>query len=402
MAKTIAITPSWYWPKDIARLVGIPPYFLHELLVDRVANHWPDDEILVSARTRLTGAELAARVAEARHEAIAAAGEGTGVLMRVDGSTANIEAVVQLLGALSAGLHVRIWPSPATSGPTAPFEATDVSGTPPLTDRDQTFRHLFEGHADTSSQEPPLALRDPAVAICANRPAGPVTVWHSHRSLFAAALALLAYYDVRRGPAWFCAQPLSSWEGLIGVIFPLLVGTKLVLPETGESLLDPIGQQGVTHALIDLDRISACTRDAKRDVKRLRGQLGSLVLPVSGVFDVDGRRRAGRLFDCPALTLWGTAEVGPVFAAHPSWYLDESVGLPITNAHVVPVDPRSKAPVQTLWELVESALVTVRTPAAMVGYDKNDNVEDPFLDDRFITTTMGSSDANGMIYLLPD
>ena len=94
------------------------------------------------------------------------------------------------------------------------------------------------------------------------------------------------------------------------------------------------------------------------------GRADHLLLSVPGPFDPDMRRRVGRSFDCPALTMYGSAETGPVFASHPSWYLDESVGIPITNAHVVPVDPRSGAPLQTLWELVECARVSVGSPAA--------------------------------------
>jgi hypothetical protein len=73
----------------------------------------------------------------------------------------------------------------------------------------------------------------------------------------------------------------------------------------------------------------------------------------------------------------------------------------MTNAHVVPVDPRSGVPVATLWELVESAMVTVWSPQLTVGYDAGAHSE-RFRDGRFVTGTIASSDGNGMIYLLPD
>jgi len=101
------------------------------------------------------------------------------------------------------------------------------------------------------------------------------------------------------------------------------------------------------------------------------------------------------------LTLYGLAETGPIFAAHPQWYMDESIGIPVTNAHVVPADPRNGAPIQTLWELVESAEVTVKGPALMTGYE-NRNDLDYLTEGRFRTGVIASSDANGMIYILPD
>ena len=35
MPKTIAITPSWYWPAGVTRVVGVPPFRIGEQLVDR-------------------------------------------------------------------------------------------------------------------------------------------------------------------------------------------------------------------------------------------------------------------------------------------------------------------------------------------------------------------------------
>ncbi len=35
MAKTIAINPSWYWPDDVPRLLGVPPMFCDRLMAER-------------------------------------------------------------------------------------------------------------------------------------------------------------------------------------------------------------------------------------------------------------------------------------------------------------------------------------------------------------------------------
>ena len=120
---------------------------------------------------------------------------------------------------------------------------------------------------------------------------------------------------------------------------------------------------------------------------------------VDGPFEPDQRRRVSKSLECPALTFWGTPETGPVFASHQSWYMDESVGLPMTNAHVVPADPRTGEPIQALWELVELAEVTVFSPSLMTGYEEA-SPEARFAGNRFRTGMMASSDANGMIYLL--
>ena len=71
----------------------------------------------------------------------------------------------------------------------------------------------------------------------------------------------------------------------------------------------------------------------------------------------------------------------------------------MTNAHVVPSDPRSGQPIQALWELVEMAEVTVFSPSLMA--DREAAVSSGrFAGNRFRTGMMASSDANGMVYLL--
>jgi len=169
----------------------------------------------------------------------------------------------------------------------------------------------------------------------------------------------------------------------------------------GEGFADAIERHRPGYAIVDLDVAATATRDAKRSVKKARDILSSVLLCTPGVFDPGDRQRVGKSFRCPALTLYGLAETGPIFAAHPQWYMDESIGIPVTNAHVVPADPRNGAAIQTLWELVESAEVTVKGPALMTGYE-NRNDLDYLTEGRFRTGVIASSDANGMIYILPD
>ncbi len=181
----------------------------------------------------------------------------------------------------------------------------------------------------------------------------------------------------------------------------LVAGATLVLPDADEPVLEAIVREAVGWAFMDLGSAFAMTREAKREVKSARGVLGGLLLSTSGPFEADQRQRVGRLFGCPALTVFGMPETGPIFASHPTWYLDEAIGIPVSNVHVVPVDPRSGNPVPTLWEMVESAEVTVWSPLLMAGYEGEERPE-RYRDGRFVTGVIASSDANGMIYLLPD
>lgn len=407
MPKTIAITPSWYWPAATTRVAGIPPFPLDEMLVERFARHRPDQPALVSGDERLSGAELADVVRRASAAVAARTGAGAHVAVRAGTS---VEGVVLALAALGSGARVSLLAPGSPAEPaTAPPGADAGDPTLTLADGEAAagvgagalrLGDLLEGSSAAPGPRPaPIGLHDAAVALTGG-PGGAVA-WHSHRSLLAMAVSISTFYRVDAAMPWVSDLPLATWAGLASVATALFSGSTLVLAGS-EPLPQAIAREGAGYACTDLDSAVALTRDAKRDVKNVRAMLSMLVLTVPGAFDPDQRRRVGRSFDCPALTLHGSVETGPVFASHPSWYLDESVGIPITNAHVVPVDPRSGVPIQTLWELVEFARVTVASPAAMVGYDGASGLADPVADGRVTTTTIASSDANGMVYLMPD
>jgi acyl-coenzyme A synthetase/AMP-(fatty) acid ligase len=374
MPKTIAITPSWYWPPGVARVVGIPPFSITELCVERPARDNPSALALVAGNTRLTAAELKSEVW--RCAGALAGGVSATDRIAVPAASASVNSVVLLLGALAAGLPVDL------GGGGSPVSGSDAGSA---------------GEGFMPSRPSLCALREPAVFIAGRE--GPVA--HSHRSLLAAVIGLGAFLEVRPGRPWMPLVPLSRWEGLLGLLAPLYFGSAVVLPpENGdaETTVQTIVREGVGYAFSTLETGARLTRDAKKSTKDARRILDAFLLSVDGMFDPDERRRVARSFECPALTVWGTAETGPVFASHPSWYLDESVGIPITNAQVIPSDPRSGVPIQTLWELVDTAEVTVWSPSVCCREVSSAGAS--WTDNRLRTGMMASSDANGMVYLL--
>ena len=396
MPKTIAITPSWYWPADVARVTGVPPFHLDEQLVERWARHRPDDVAVIDGDQRVTGNDLL----EQGLTAGGARGRGVGAdgpLVLASGP--SLEGTVLLLAALRAGIPTRVVaPADPTSADRieVALACADEAGAAAL-----SAGALDVVRLDQLSGEPfgpsPADLATAAVGFAS----GDDVVWHSHRSLLGGAISLQTFLQVGTERPWLSTHDLGSWEGVYGVMVPLVAESTLVLSPPGEASIDAIAREGVGRMFTDLESAFATTRDAKRQLKAIRGVLDFVLLSTTGLFDPDERRRVGKLFDCPALTIFGMPEVGPIFASHASWYLDESIGIPVSNAHVVPVDPRSQNPIPTLWEMVESAMVTVWAPSLLVGYE-SDGHEDRFSNSRFVTGVVASSDANGMIYILPD
>ncbi len=400
MPKTIAITPSWYWPANVTRVTGVPPFHVDEQLVERWARHRPDETALIDATERLSGRELLERVQAAaaalRQQADASGGEGARAVLAA-GPTA--EGAVLLLALLRAGIPTRLV-SPDGGDEPGSFGATmacgDDRGAASLASTGLPVIRL-SGLTGAASGPCPRATSDRALAVSSNGD----TVWHSHRSIVGGALSLQTFLGLGPQRPWLSTHAISTWQGVYGLTVPLAAGATVVLAPPDEGALDTIAREGVGGSFWALDAAFAATREAKRQVKSIRGVQEFILLSTPKLFDPDERRRVGKLFDSPALTLFGLPETGPIFASHPSWYLDESIGIPISNACVVPVDPRSGNPIPTLWELVESAMVTVWSPGLFEGYEGDAHPERR-RDGRFVTGVIASSDANGMIYLLPD
>jgi hypothetical protein len=377
MPKTIAITPSWYWPAGIPRVIGVPPFSVYELCVQRPARRHPEQVALVSGDTSLTFGDLHREV-EARTGPLAHA-VGESRLAVISGGTV-LEDVLGLLAGLAAGVRIRLVPPGSDVSTSIPESAGD--GTPPV---------LLGPRGD---------LGAPAVTIDGSDG----LVHHSNRSLLAMAISLTTFLDASAQRSWINTLPVSRWEGLLATLAPLYLGGTLVLPPPdgdSESTIGAIRETNAAYIVADLDEFSEATRESKRAAKQSRGVLDAALLAVPGAFFPDRRRRVSKALECSALTFWGMPETGPVFASHQSWYIDESVGIPMTNAHVVPADPRTGTPIQALWELVESAEVTVFSPSLACRPGDGSDAH-RFAGNRFRTGMIASSDANGMVYLLND
>lgn len=381
MPKTIAITPSWYWPESVDRVAGIPPFAIHELCLLRHARDRADGVALESDEASLTWTELARLVSQCRADLDEARGDTALAVMNGD---ASVRQVAWLLAALSAGMFVRI----AAEDVGEPSGALNL-GTMPLPDVPD----------DMAASLPGVDIREPALAIEGR--GGPVI--HTQRSLLAGAISMATFLQPAENAKWLVNCSLDRWQGLLSLLLPMYLGETAVLAaqQDGEVLAAAVERYRPGYAVTDLPLATGATREAKRAVKKARDVLSAIFLNTDGVFDPGDRQRVGKSFRCAALTFYGLAETGAIFASHPQWYMDESIGIPVTNAHVVPADPRNGSPIQTLWELVESAEVTVKGPALMQKYE-NRNDTDYMVDGRFRTGVIASSDANGMIYILPD
>ncbi len=402
MPKTIATTPSWYWPDTVPRVFGVPPVPVATLAVDGPARRHPHELALAGdGGDELTAAELAEQVAATAARVRGAVAPG-GVVAVATGPGAD--GVVAVLGALASGRRVAL-AAVDDGGARAVLGASgaevglcDAAGGELLAAAGITA--LGEGAGPAPESGGPGELGGAALGderVCLSGASGPV--WHSQRSLLAGALVVPSFFEPDARATWLVLQSPCSWDGLATVVGALSAGCSVVASGPGEGAVQSAER-------FQPGWISASLDDAGRTWsggggRRRRSQAGSgrwLVVTVDGPFDPDERSSVGASAGGGALTLFGMGEIGPVMAAHPSWFLDEPVGIPVPNMHVLPADPDTGEPIDVMWELLDHAMVSAWSPAlALSGFSPGPGAP---AGRRFATGVLAASDPNGMLYLV--
>lgn len=376
MAKTIAINPSWYWPDDVPRLLGVPPMFCDRLMAERWSRRRPDATAVVDQSGAITYAELWSK-AEELAAGLRERGGGEGRL--VMSGPAGVDGVVELIGALAARRR------PVLIDPDSP-QAADAAAA------------LGDGGVVDDVHAPALDLVT----------ADGWLAGHSNYSLVSGALSLAAFLGSDEPEAWLSGMPLWTWEGLYGTFVALYMGGTAVLCDADQApdeAGDLVEDHGVAYALVPFDLVRDLSRGKPRGLADpLKRNLRGLLLSADRPFGAGDRRKARKALDVPILTMFGLAETGPILASHPSWYVDESVGIPMTNVEVQPANPETGEPLDTNWELLDYATMVIRGPQLMAGYEgaatENERLATRLEDGWFKTWALASFDANGMMYLV--
>jgi long-chain acyl-CoA synthetase len=414
VAKTIAINPSWYWPDDVPRLLGVPPMFCDRLMAERWSRRRPEVVAVVDGDSSVTYAELWSRA-----QAVAGAlreRSGSGGHVALVGP-AGVDGVVALVGALAARWRPILLDSRApAAGEAAAAVGANLAVVQPPAQAPAGVEAVELGELEragaTSCDTPTLheadAVRDVHEAAVDLVTADGWAAGHSHYSLVSGALSMAAFLGLERAETWLSAMPLWTWEGLYSTMVPLYMGGTAVIcgPEGAtDTVAGSVDDHHVAYALVPFESLRDLARGRPRRLAdSLKRNLRGLLLSTDRPFAASDRRKARKALDVPILTMFGLAETGPILASHPSWYVDESVGIPVTNVEVQPANPQTGEPLDTNWELLDYATMVIRGPQLMAGYE-GDAARDERLTSRlqegwFKTWTLASFDANGMMYLV--
>lgn len=409
MTKSIDVVPTWYWPDGVPRYVSPPRSTVYKAALERWARRTPETIALRGNGIEIDYRSLDERVrlASARIRRALDGQDGqTDEPRRLAVAADGIDGVVALFGALHAGADALLT-DPATpdgelaavlegfgcellvagreEGRRGPWETVSVRSIahPAATGDD----HLDARPADRSDVGR-LGLRWGEAIVL--QPNGPLLGW---------ALAFRAFAELDKGDRFTVVRPLSSWESLIGLLAPLLVGATSLLP--AGSLEEALGAaNGGSAGGIWLDWKQA---DALIERTGWSGKAAWqwVYVSVHSPVPVRKRKRLGRLLGSPILTAFGTPATGPVAASPRSWFIEEAVGTPMTGVDLVPVDRPTGHVAEPPWPLLAYASVGVKSTflaAEMVvqGSAPGQFVEPDVLD----TGVTGRIDANGFLYLV--
>jgi hypothetical protein len=349
---------SAYWPEGTARYAHIPLERVTTTCVHRPAAA-TSDAVALDGTQRVTYRALAGAVTAGAARLRERVPEGGRVAVVV---ADPVTQVLCLLACLDGDRLAYVAPgTEAGAADLAPFQPDLVVTQGALPDRTciEPEELLAEG-ADSSVVGPRPNLRSPLLALPAP---GSGEVLHSHRTLVATAISCSEFFMLEPGAEVVVLDPLDGWLTLAIVLATLRRGGVL-RPGWGPGWTGhPERVDYVVARWETLEERHLGALPRLRDVHPGVGVLAGL----SGPFSVGTRRRLGRRLGAPVLTVFGRNDLGPLLASHPTWFLDDAVGIPLPNVDVRPLSPLDGGELTIGWDVVEDAEMGVKSALAPAG-----------------------------------
>jgi acyl-CoA synthetase (AMP-forming)/AMP-acid ligase II len=349
---------SAYWPEMTARHAHVPLERAPQFTVHRSAKSDPDRAALVTPERSVTFAELSDLVRRAAAGIAERTGEGGRVAVLHD------DPIAQAAGAFGA------WEADRLA-----FVATGPVPLEPLTDFAPDLviaRELAHAPPGVPVETPHTVPAEPVtfgkanlrapVLVLPNRDAtGEVA--HNHKTLVATAVAFSSFFQFEPGAEVVLMEPPTSWLGLAVVLGAWHKATTVRAAWARGWAGHPERVDYLAGSFAAARARYAGATPALRDV---RVGVGA-ILGIEEPFSPAHRRRLARRLGTPVLTVYGRNDLGPVLGSHPTWYLDDAVGIPLPNVDTRPLDPATGAELTIGWDAVEEAEIGVKSALAPAG-----------------------------------
>ncbi|HSD10635.1 MAG TPA: AMP-binding protein [Candidatus Binatia bacterium] len=343
-----------YWPEDTARYAHVPLKRVGEITLHASAATGADRAALVTPAASATYGPIADRVRK-----LAAALRGR--LQK--GSRVAIELAdpLDLVTALFACFETEMLAYASAGG--IPERTLGLFGADLVVGRQGEnavgFAELLAEPGTEKSERPDF--KKPLVAFAKPDQSGEVL--HNHKTLAAQAIAIGSFFMIDAETQVLLLDPPTDWLSLA-----MLLGTwqrgGTVWAGWGQGLSDL--PERVDYLVTTWTGAMERFVDAPPRIPRLRVGAGALV-GVEGPFSVSRRRRLARRLGTPVLTVLGRSDLGPLISSHPTWFLDDAVGIPLPNVDTRPLNPADGEPLNIGWDAVESAELGVKSAHAPAG-----------------------------------
>lgn len=397
MGKALGLLPSWYWPEGVQRYLAAPRVAIYELTVNRWARRYGNDPALLSGEQVTSFRDLDAACQRVAAACAARFPDGAPrVALAVTSGEAFAPLFLGLLRANATILVLEVPDAAALRDFAAGAVVSDMPGVPG--DAPATW---LEGEAPPSPARP-LAMADaakPSIAL----PGRDGLAWHSQASLMSAAMAFATFIALDTKERLFVVRPPGSWESLIGLLAPLQAGAAATTcnPSDPEAAAASLRFARPRNTWLDSGLAASLLESPGPLAAALRDTRPNVFVTTSGPYPPHLRRALRHRLRSHVLTVYGFAECGPIAAGHPSWYLDDAVGIPMVGVDVLALNPTTGQPSELPWSVLSYAALGAKTQA--VATNRRSALADGGGEggEWYATGAHGLLDANGMLYLKP-
>lgn len=403
-----------YWPDGINRYLAIPSLDLNEALIARPAKRFPDKVAVEYASTQITYGQLATEITGVSGKILSLTkGENRRIALAISNP---LDLLQVFIGSLNAHCQVFLPDLPA---PASAMQQHITAFAPDLLITDEkhisqvtgwgnkikaiTIEELSRLEGSTDQVEKKPDVKTPSIAIVGRD--GHIC-YHSPYSFLAGAISWSAFVPIREEDIVVNLQPLHTWEGLFGLLPALYKGATCIFSslEDPEKLTTSIMAHHCKYTWFTQEQAIHLLKQPHPDlVTAISDNLSGVFVSVSGNFSPRSRKNLrAMLGDIPVLTVFGFPEAGPALASHPTWYLNDSVGIPISNVDVWPINPGSGDPLLVPWETIEYAEVGIKSPMVAVAFQSSGDKEALVRDGWIRSRVVANMDPNGIFYFRPE
>jgi len=345
-----------YWPEDTPRHAHVPLKRVSEIALHATAAASGDRPALVTASGTLTFAAVSERV-----KRLAAALRGR--LAKGSRVSLALEDPVDLLTAMFACFETEMLAF--ASGGALAEETIHLFRTDLLVGAGGggsiATVSVADLLAEAGSDKPDRPdYKKPLIAFPTPDRSGEVV--HNHKTLAAQAIAVGSFYMIDAETRVMLAEPPTDWLSLA-----MLLGTWQRAGAIWAGWReDTPAPDRVDYLVASWDAAIARHLEGPPRIPRLKIGAGA-VIGVESQISLSKRRRLSRRLATPVLTLLGRNDLGPVLGSHPTWFLDDAVGIPLPNVDTRPINPATGEPLNIGWDAVESAELGVKSALSPAG-----------------------------------